>query len=128
MEEKSEKYYRFKTIPTLHQTKTFLYESNFLKNMVKRIGTSRRKTRHKFRKNIAKKGKISITRYFQKFEKGDQVILKAEPSVHKGLYFPRFHGKVGIIKNSRGTCYELMIKDFKKEKTLLVHPVHLKKV
>ena len=52
-------------------------------NMVKRIGTFRRKTRHKLRKDKGTKGKISLSEYFKEFKTGDKVILKAEPSIQK---------------------------------------------
>ena len=96
--------------------------------MVKRIGANRRKTRHKLSKNIRQRGKLSLTRFFQNFKEGEKVCLKAEPSVQKGSYFPRFHGKTGIIKGKTGRCYNVLIKDFKKQKTLIVHPVHLRKI
>ncbi|MBW3021882.1 hypothetical protein KY328_03110 [Candidatus Woesearchaeota archaeon] len=35
--------------------------------MVKRIGGARRKTRSKMKKPVRRKGKISITKYFQEF-------------------------------------------------------------
>lgn len=96
--------------------------------MVTRIGGFRRKTRRKLRKRVRDKGKISIRRYLQAFKIGDRVCLKAEPAVQKGMYMPRFHGKIGIVKAKRGKCYEVGIKDGNKEKMLLVHPVHLKGV
>lgn len=96
--------------------------------MTKRIGGFRRKTRKIFSKSLKEKGKISITRYLRQFKTGERIILKAEPSIHKGLYFPRFHGKPGIIKGKRGRCYEVLIKDINKEKTLIVHPVHLRRL
>ncbi len=95
--------------------------------MVDRSGGFRRKTRSKLRKNIRDRGKISLRRYLQVFKKGERVLLKAEPAVQKGMYFPRYHGKSGLIKNKIGECYEVLIKDGGKEKTLIVHPVHLKK-
>ena len=95
--------------------------------MAKRIGGNRRKTRGIFRKKACDKGKISLTNYFQTLNEGDKVVLKAEPAVQKGIYFRRFHGKSAIVKAKRGKCYEVEIKDFNKTKTLLVHPVHLKK-
>lgn len=96
--------------------------------MAKRMGGFRRKTRRKLRKNIRLKGKISITRYLQEFNVNDRVQLLAEPAIQKGMYFPRFYGKAGIIKNKRGSCYEVNIKDGGKKKTLIVHPVHMKKI
>ncbi|MDD3175885.1 MAG: 50S ribosomal protein L21e [Candidatus Nanoarchaeia archaeon] len=95
--------------------------------MVDRVGGSRRKTRYKLKKDVSEKGKISIRKYMQKFEEGDQVVLKAEPAVQNGMYHPRFHGKRGIVSKNVGTCYEVKIKDFTKEKIVVVHPVHLTK-
>ena len=95
--------------------------------MVKRLGGTRRKTRYKFRKEKRNKGKISITRYFQSFSIDDRVNLTVEPAVQKGMYHPRFMGKSGIVKGKRGRCYEVTINDFGKDKTLIVHPVHLRK-
>jgi len=94
--------------------------------MVKRIGGTRRKSRFKMRKPVSSRGKISITNYFQKFEDGDIVQLKAEPAVQKGIYHLDFHGKSGIVAGMQGACYKVTIKDGKKEKCLLVHPIHLK--
>ncbi|MBI2653278.1 50S ribosomal protein L21e [Candidatus Woesearchaeota archaeon] len=95
--------------------------------MVRRIGGFRRKTRYKFRKEKRARGKISLTRYFQSFKVGDKVYLAVEPSVQKGMYHPRFMGRAGIIKSRRGKCYEVSINDLGKEKTLIVHPIHLKR-
>ena len=96
--------------------------------MAKRIGSSRRKSRYKLKKNVRRKGKISLSRFFQTFDENDKVRLIAEPAYQKGMYFPRFHNKYGIVKNKKGRCYEIMIKDGRKQKLLIVHPVHLKKV
>ena len=95
--------------------------------MVQRTGGSRRKTRYYFSKRRYDRGKISIKNYLQSFEKGDKVILLADPSVHKALYFRRFHAKVGKIEKSRGSCYEISIKEGNKPKTVIVHPVHLRR-
>lgn len=96
--------------------------------MVKRIGGARRKTRKIMRKNYRRKGKLSITRFFAEFDEGQKVQLLAESSYQKGMYFRRFHGKVGTIVGKKGRCYEIGIKDLNKQKTLIVHPVHLKEV
>ncbi len=96
--------------------------------MAKRIGSFRRKTRFKLQKNVRKKGKISLTAFFQKFKEDDRVVLVAEPAHHKGMYHPNFYGKAGVIKGKQGKCYQVAIKDRSKQKVLIVHPVHLKKV
>ena len=95
--------------------------------MAKRVGGSRRKTRHKLAKNIREKGKISLTRYFQDFKNGERVYLVMEPSLHQGRYHPRFYGKSGVIVGKRGKCYEVKIKDINMIKTIIAHPVHLKR-
>ena len=97
--------------------------------MVQRIGGFRRKTRNKLKKSIRQKGKVSLTKYFQSFKDGERVLLKAEPAVQKGMYFPRYHGLSGVVKEKRGNCYAITIKDHRtKEKTLIVHPVHLSRM
>ena len=96
--------------------------------MVMRIGGARRKTRQKFKKNYKARGKISLRRYLQPLTVGDKVALVAEPAVQAGLYFRRFHGKIGTVAKKLGTCYEVIIYDMDKEKHVIVHPVHLKKV
>ncbi len=96
--------------------------------MVQRIGGFRRKTRQKLSKSRRSKGKISVKNFFQTFEEGEKVVLSAEPAVQKGMFFPKFYGKVGIIKKKVGRCYKVLIKDGKKEKNPIIHPIHLKKI
>ncbi|MBI4452149.1 50S ribosomal protein L21e [Candidatus Woesearchaeota archaeon] len=96
--------------------------------MVTRKGGIRRKTRYKLRKEKRDRGKISIAKYFQSFAVGDMVSLSAEPAVQKGMYHPRFMGKAGTVKGKRGRCYEISIKDGGKQKTLVIHPIHLKRL
>lgn len=94
--------------------------------MATRKGGLRRKSRHKFKKSIRLKGKISVSRFMQTFNKGQRVHLTVEPSVHRGSYHSRFIGKTGVVKGLRGRCYEVAINDKGKEKLLIIHPVHLK--
>lgn len=96
--------------------------------MVQRTGGFRRQTRYKLQKNVREKGKVSQRSFFQKLDEGDKVKLIAEPAYQKGMYFPRYHGMVGIVKGKKGNCYNVAIKDHDKDKLLIVHPVHLKKL
>ena len=96
--------------------------------MVQRIGRGRRKTRNKLKQHYRNKGKIPLSKYFQEFEAGDKVALCANPAVIKGMYFPRFHGKIGTVVERKGFCFQVALKDGGKEKKFNVHPVHLKKV
>ena len=93
---------------------------------MERTGGSRRKSRYKLTKEIRDRGKISVSRFMQDFVAGQRVHLIMEPAFFRGTYHTRFIGKTGTIKSLRGKCYEVSINDGGKEKTLLVHPVHLK--
>ncbi|MBI4141911.1 50S ribosomal protein L21e [Candidatus Woesearchaeota archaeon] len=95
--------------------------------MGRRKGGYRRKKRLLFRKETRKRGKISLTQYVQEFNKGERVQLSVEPAIQTGMYHPRFYGKSGIVKSKQGTCYNVQIHDGNKEKTVVVHPVHLKR-
>ena len=96
--------------------------------MVKRIGGSRRKTRSIFKKEPRNRGKFSLTDYFQTFKKGDQVQMKVEPAIHKGVHYKRFESRSGVIIGTQGRCYTVKIDDFGKPKTLIVHPIHLRRL
>lgn len=95
--------------------------------MSNRKGGYRRKTRHKLSKGVGTRGKVSMTRHLQEFSLGDRVNLTLEPSIHKGMFNPRFQGKNGKIVGMQGKCYQVEIKDISKKKRLVIHPVHLTK-
>ncbi len=95
---------------------------------MQRVGGYRRKTRNKLKKNVRARGKIAIRKYFQDFKEGDKVYLVAESAVQKGIYHPRYHGKSGVIDKKQGTNFYVKIRDGNKYKSILVHPVHLRKV
>ncbi len=95
--------------------------------MAQRIGGFRRKTRYKLKKNVRERGKVSIRNYFQKFNIGDSVTFVPEPAIQKGMFFPRFQGKTGIVMGTQGACYKVHITDGSLVKEILVHPVHLRR-
>lgn len=94
---------------------------------MKRIGTTQRKTRHKLTLSIRERGKVSLRRYFQKFNVGDSVGLRLHPIIKKGRFYSRFHGFTGIVEGKKGECYEVVVTDGHKTKHLRVHPIHLMK-
>lgn len=78
-------------------------------------------------KKIREKGKISLSKYFQEFKKGDRVAVVRELSVRAS--FPeRLQGRTGIVDGKRGRSYITKIKDQNKEKTFIIQPIHLKKI
>ncbi len=94
--------------------------------MVKRIGTARRGSRSKFSKSTQDRGKISIRSFFWDYKDGQNVVLKADTAVQKGLYPAKFHGKAGVICGKVGSCYKVRVMDHSRPKIFIVHPVHLK--
>jgi large subunit ribosomal protein L21e len=79
------------------------------------------------RKKQREHGKIKLSKYFQDFKKGDKVAvvreLSAQPKFPKQL-----QGRTGVIESKRGSNYIVKIKDLNKEKTYIIHPVHLNKI
>ncbi len=96
--------------------------------MVRRVGTSRTKSRKVLKKPHNQKGKLSLSRYFAEFKAGDRVVIKIDSAVQKGTCHIRFHGRSGAVNEKRGNCYDIEIKDGSKKKTLCLHPAHLKKI
>jgi len=79
------------------------------------------------RKRIRNKGKIKLSMYFQDFKEGDRVTVIKELAVQPK--FPkRLQGRTGRVEGKRGSSYIVKIKDLNKEKTYIIHPVHLKKL
>ena len=95
---------------------------------MKRIGGNRRKTRSVLRKRVYEKGKFYSEDYLKTLSNGDKVVLKAEPSFHKSMFNLRFQGKTGQVIEKQGICYKVQIKDGKKLKEIVTHPIHLKRV
>jgi len=81
----------------------------------------------KRKQRVREKGKISLSRYFQKLEKGQKVAIK--PNATLPVSVPkRFQGKIGIVDERRGRAYVIKIKDGNLPKKLILRPIHLLKV
>lgn len=79
------------------------------------------------RKKVRTRGKLQLSRYFQRLKKGDSVAIVREPAVQSS--FPaRIQGKTGQIEDKKGKSYVVKIKDSSKEKRFLIEPIHLKKI
>jgi len=91
--------------------------------MVKGSKGFRRSTRRKLKKNV--KHKFKVTPYLREFKPKDKVVIKIDPSSHKGMPFPKFKGKVGEVKERRGESYMVQIRVGGKTKDILSRPEHL---
>ena len=89
------------------------------------------KGRRKRTRNLLKRGvreRIAITKYLQEFKIGGKVVIRPNPSSHKGMPYKRFIGKTGIIADKKGKSYIIKIKDGNKEKIIISRPEHLKAI
>ena len=93
-----------------------------------RVGGSRRKRVGILTKPTRKKGKVSHRSYLQEYNPGDKVALVIEPAVQQGVFHPRFSGRIGTVVEKKGSVYVVKIRDITKQKNILVHPVHMKRV
>ena len=79
------------------------------------------------RKNYKTKGKVKLSEYFQEFKEGERVAVKQEPAFQPK--FPsKLQGRSGTVNGKRGRRYTVKINDLDKEKTYIIHPVHLRKL
>ena len=93
--------------------------------MVRRSKGFRTKTRKKLKKEYKKRG---ISRFLQEFEMDERVLIKIDPSSHKGMPHPRFHGKIGRVIGRRGNAYILIVRDGNSYKKIISNPEHLVRV
>ncbi|MBW9221275.1 50S ribosomal protein L21e [Methanothermococcus sp. SCGC AD-155-M21] len=94
--------------------------------MAQRSEGFRSKTRYKLKKHPREKGLYPLTRALKEYNNGDMVHIKIDPSVHKGMPHPKFHGKTGTVVGQRGSAFIVRVKDGDKYKEIIVRPQHLR--
>lgn len=93
--------------------------------MVRRSQGFRTKTRKKLKGDYKKHG---ISRFLREFSINERVLIKIDPSSHKGMPHPRFHGRIGKIVERRGRAYVILVRDGNSYKKVIANPEHLVKV
>jgi len=79
------------------------------------------------RKRLRTRGKIRFSDYFKEYKEGDKVAVIRELALHPK--FPKqIQGRCGTISGKRGNSYIIKMYDLNKEKTYIIHPVHLRKI
>ncbi len=79
------------------------------------------------RKPVRERGKFKISEYFKTLKEGDRVAVKREK--RESANFPkRIQGRTGQVIGVRGGSYLVKLKEFAKEKTFIIQPVHLKRI
>lgn len=92
---------------------------------MKRSKGPRNRTRSSMRKKVREKGMPPITHSLRQFAEGDQVSIRINSAIHKGMPHPRFQGITGTVTGRQGEAYRVAIRDGNKPKTLIVRPEHL---
>ena len=78
-------------------------------------------------KKIREKGKIRLSSYFKKIDDGDFVAINMDKGLNCSVP-ARFQGRSGVVVGERGKSKLVQIRDGRKEKIFIVHPVHLNKL
>lgn len=79
------------------------------------------------RKSQKQRGKVSLSRYFQKFNIGDSVAV-AKDHTEPFAYSHRIQGRTGKVIQQRGASYYIELKELGKLKRYLLKPIHLIKI
>lgn len=82
--------------------------------------------RHKSRSVMTRKRPRTVSFVLQKYAVGDRVLIRIEPSAHKGLPHRRYHGKVGKVIEVGRRMMILHVKLGKKTKTLITRYDHVR--
>lgn len=88
----------------------------------------RYRTRSLLKRKVREKGKTGLSKVLRDYVAGDRVVVKINPSVHRGMPHRRFHGKVGVIGERRGRAYLVSVSQGDAVKELIVRPEHLEPV
>jgi large subunit ribosomal protein L21e len=85
----------------------------------------RSRTRSLLRRKPRERGKTGLSKILYNYKTGERIVVKIDPSVHKGMPHRRYHGKVGTIINKRGRAYLVSVSQGKSIKEIIVRPEHL---
>jgi large subunit ribosomal protein L21e len=82
-------------------------------------------TRALLRKDPRERGRTTLSKILQSYTEGDQVVVKIDSSVQKGMPHRRYHGKIGVIMAKRGRSYVVHVTQGDATKEIIVRPEHL---
>ncbi len=85
----------------------------------------RSRTRKLLKKSPRTRGKIGLSRLLISYNQGDEVCIKIDPSVHKGMPHKRYHGRVGTIVEKRGRSYVVDVPFGDRMAQIIARPEHI---
>ena len=85
----------------------------------------RHSTRKLLKKSPRDRGMQPLGRLLVNYKVGDQVVIKIDPAIQKGMPHRRYHGKFGVISEVRGRAYVIKIKSGDVTKEIIARPEHV---
>jgi len=85
----------------------------------------RRKSRQVLSKKPRERGMQPLGKMLHKYNNGDKVVIKIDSSIHGGMPYGRYHGKVGVVTGQRGQAYIVEMREGGKTRRLIARPEHL---
>ncbi len=85
----------------------------------------RAKTRALLRRKPREKGKTGLSKILREYTLGEKVVVKIDPSIHKGMPHRRYHGRIGVIAEKKGQAYMVNVTQGDATKQIIVRPEHL---
>jgi len=82
-------------------------------------------TRRLLKKETRERGKLRLSKLLYEYQPGNQVVVKIDPSVQKGMPHRRYHGRVGVVIDKRGKSYVVSVTQGEAVKEIIVRPEHL---
>jgi len=93
--------------------------------MVRKSKGYRSGTRRLFKKEPRERGKMKLSKLLYEYQPGNQVLVKIDSSVQKGMPHRRYHGRVGTVINKRGRSYVVSVSQGDAIREIIVRPEHL---
>jgi large subunit ribosomal protein L21e len=85
----------------------------------------RAKTRALLKRKPREKGKTGLSKILREYASGEKVVIKIDPSVHKGMPHRRYHGRIGMVVEKKGRAYLVNVTKGNATKQIIVRPEHL---
>ena len=76
-------------------------------------------------KEPRERGKMRLSKLLYEYQPGNQVVIKIDSAVHKGMPHKRYHGRVGTVLNKRGRSYVVSVSQGDAIREIIVRPEHL---
>jgi len=68
---------------------------------------------------------MRLSKLLYEYQPGARVVVKIDPSVHKGMPHRRYHGKIGTVIDKRGRSYILSVTQGEAVKEIIVRSEHI---